>query len=148
MSHGLTDYGGEAITKHFWTDEVTRPSSVRIGLYNDTIDDLTSGQDVDAISTEPEGSNYSRASVDFGTDDMTSRTEGEDWYVEFDSRAFNTSDSSQTVDSYFVVMDYESAITGDASPNTHLIFTAPLDTDYDLSNYSSPTLERGGLLST
>lgn len=147
MSHGLKDTGEEAIIKYFFTDEITRPSSIDIGLYNDAVDDITDAQDVDDIDTEPTGASYSRQTVQFGTAEMTSQTSGTDWGVEFDSRGFDTSDSSQIVDSYFAVINFQSEETGDSSANDHLLFTAPLDSDYDLDNLSSPTLENGGLTS-
>lgn len=146
MTHGLKDTGEEAITKYFWTGEISRPSSVSVGLFNDMVDNLSDSDDIGDITTEPQGASYSRVSLNFGTSDMSTVDSGTDWSVEFANRAFGTSDSSRIVDSYFVAMSFQSEDKGDSSANLHLLFTAPLDSDYNLSNYSSPTLSNGGLI--
>lgn len=107
-----------------------------IGLYNDSTDSLADSDDLSAISTEPSGSNYSRQS-DAATD-FTATLESGDVQIAGTTQTFDVSDSTQTVDSAFVVVPYTSdLISSDGGETDHLMFTVALDQSYDLDQFSS-----------
>lgn len=141
----LYDTGEEILIKNFFTDELTRPSSITIGLYNDSTDNLSDSGDVGDITTEPTGGSYSRQTVNFGTGDMTSSDNGNsNWEVTFDQLTFDTSDSSQTVDHYFVVINFQSEDKGDGSAQDHLLFDGGLSSTTDLSQVDTFNLDNTG----
>jgi len=111
--------------------------TVNIGLYNDSTDSLTDTSDVGDITTEPAGAAYSRQS-DAATDFAASLVSG-DVQIAGASNTFDVSDSTQTVDSVFTVISFDSdLVSSDGGTDTdHLIFTNALDQSYDLSQFDS-----------
>lgn len=137
MTHGLKDAGEEAILRDFWEESLsTKPTEVYVGLYNDDVDRLPDSARLSDISTEPEGTAYQRVAFSFGTTDFTASDDGADWQAVLADKEIDVSDSSQNVDSYFVVMNFQSQDAGDSSANDRLIQTGPLDKEFDLSNFS------------
>lgn len=63
MTFGLKGAGEEFMMRQSWETDVSRPSNVTVGLFNDSVDDLNDVNNVGAITTEPEGTSYSRQSV-------------------------------------------------------------------------------------
>lgn len=107
-----------------------------IGLYNDSTDSLSDTSDVADITTEPAGSAYSRQS-DAATD-FTASLSGGDIQIAGTTQTFDVSDSTQTVDSVFVVVNFTSDIvSSDGSATDHLYYTNALDQSYDLSQFDS-----------
>jgi len=108
-----------------------------IGLYNDSTDTLTDASDVGDITTEPAGSSYSRQS-DAATDFTATLSSG-DVQIAGTTQTFDVSDSSQTVDSVFVVVNFASdLVSSDGGTATdHLFYTNALDQSYDLSQFDS-----------
>lgn len=107
-----------------------------IGLYNDSTDSLSDTSDVGDITTEPAGSAYSRQS-DAATD-FTASLSGGDVQIAGTTQTFDVSDSTQTVDSVFVVVNFTSdLVSSDGSATDHLFFTNALDQSYDLSQFDS-----------
>jgi len=108
-----------------------------IGLYNDSTDSLSDTSDVGDITTEPAGSAYARQS-DAATD-FTASLSGGDIQIAGTTQTFDVSDSSQTVDSVFVVVNYASdVVSSDGGTATdHLYYTNALDQSYDLSQFDS-----------
>lgn len=145
MTTQLHDTGEEAILDDFFEESLTKPASVTVGLYNDGTDALSDSSDVGAITTEPAGSAYARQSASFGTTDFTNQDNAGDWESIIADQTFDTSDSSQSVDAYFIVINFTSDDTGDTSATDHLLFTGSLDQTYDLSNVDSFTLSGAGL---
>lgn len=145
MTTQLHDTGEEAILDDFFEGSLTKPASVDIGLYNDGTDALTDSSDVGNITTEPAGSAYARQSAAFGTTDFTNQDNGGDWESIIADQTFDTSDSTASVDAYFIVINFQSDDTGDTSATDHLLFTGSLDQSYDLSNIDSFTLSGAGL---
>ena len=145
MTTQLHDTGEEAILDDFFEESLTKPASVTVGLYNDGTDALSDSSDVGAITTEPSGSAYARQSASFGTGDFTNQDNAGDWESIIADQTFDTSDSSQSVDAYFIVINFTSDDTGDTSATDHLLFTGSLDQTYDLSNVDSFTLSGAGL---
>jgi hypothetical protein len=116
------------------------------GLFNDTVDGLNDSSDIGGISTEPSGAAYSRQSATFDSADFTVQDNANsNWEAIIADQTFDTSDSSQDIDAYFVVINFQASDTGDGSANDHLYFTGPLDQLYDLNSVDQFTLQGAGL---
>ncbi|UBF22587.1 hypothetical protein HRTV-25_gp6 [Halorubrum tailed virus 25] len=122
----------------------TGATSVSIGLFNDATDGLSDSSDVSNITTEPGGSNYGRQSATLGSD-FTVQDNGSNWEAIMADQTFDTSNSSQSIDAYFVVVNFQSDDTGDSSATDHLLFTGSLDQTYDLGSVDSFTLSGSGI---
>ena len=118
-------------------------STVSIGLYN-TTDNLADGDNVESITTEPSGSGYSRQSVALGTD-FTLSNVGGNWQAEANDVVFDTDDSIEDVNGYFVTVVFESDEAGDASPSENLVFSGDLDKQYDLDSVTTFTMQGSGI---
>lgn len=130
----------------FRSDTLTKPSSVTVGLFNDSTDALSDGSDVADITTEPTGSAYARQTATLDGTDFTNSDSGGDWQTTIADQTFDTSDSSQDVDAYFIVVNFASEDTSDAGTATdHLFWTGNLDQTYDLNSVDSLTLSGAGL---
>lgn len=135
MSSLLTDLGEEWILE----TDVTGVGSLSVGLYNDSTDSISDTNDLADISTEPSGGSYSRQSTNISVSDISG-----DWGFDTDSQAsFDTSDSSQSVDSYFFVANFPADDTSDGSSTDHLIATGSLSQTYDLSNVDTLNISAG-----
>lgn len=155
MTTQVHDTGEEfAIKDLFRSDEVTKPSSISVGLFHegevsgDTTngDDLSDGDDVGAINTEPQGSAYAQQTADFDTVNFTTQDNANaNWEAIISDLVYDTSDSSQDIDAYFVVVTFQAEDTGDGSANDHLYWTGPLDQLYDLNSVDQFTLQGAGL---
>jgi len=115
---------------------ISSGKTFQIGLYNDSTDTLSDTSDVADITTEPSGSAYSRQSD--AASGFTASLSGGDIQIAGNTQTFDVSDSSQTVDSVFVVVNYQSdVVTSDGSATDHLYYTNALDQSYDLSQFDS-----------
>lgn len=146
MANLLFDTGKEFLAKYVFEESVDKPSSVDVGLYHESDDNLSETDDIDDITTEPNGSNYSRQSVDFGSTDWSTEFSDGDWDAFFDEITFDLSDSDNTVDSYFVVINFEA--DGDDSANDHLFFSSDLSQEYELNNLDQLDGSEGGVTIT
>jgi len=120
----------------------------QIGLYNDDTDvdgdgtsegdQLSDGSDLSAITTEPSGSAYGRQS-DAASNFTASLDSNNDVVITGTEQTFDVSDSSQTVDSVFIVVPFASDLVSSDSGTTtdHLVFTNGLDQSYDLGQFDS-----------
>lgn len=146
MPTQLHNTGEEVILRDFFEESVSKPSSISIGLFLDSEDDLDDGSDIENVNTEPQGSEYSRETLSFGESDFTAESNSVDnWQVVFADLTYDTSDSTQDVDAYMVVISYESQETEDSDSQEHLLFTGDLDQTYDLESIDSFTLSGAGL---
>lgn len=144
MTTQLHDTGEEFIMDAvFRSDTITKPGSVTVGLYNDSTDALSDGSNVSDITTEPGGSNYARQNASLDSSDFTNSDSGGDWQTTIKDLTFDTSDSNQNVDSYFVVVSYSSDDVG--ADSGHLFWTGSLDQTYDLNSVDTLTLSGAGL---
>lgn len=136
MSFIVTNLGEEFETLSVWKPSAfTKPGTVEVGLYHDATDGISDPDDLGAITTEPSGASYSRQSVSIDSTDITiSKDANGNWQALFKDITFDLSDSSQTVDGYFVVANFQASETGDSSAQDHLIFTGALDQEYNASN--------------
>jgi len=147
MTTQVHDTGEEfAIKDLFRLDLLTKPASVSIGLYYDATDALADGSDIGAITTEPTGGSYARQTASFDGADFTVQDNANgNWEAVIVDQVFDTSDSSQDIDAYFVVVNFQASDTGDGAANDHLYFTGPLDQTYDLNSVDQFTLKGAGL---
>jgi len=128
MTYGKTDYGWEYTFGVAYQDQ-TPVTTFDIGLYDDAADDIQSDGDLPQITTEPTGSTYSRQTVNASA--ITAAFQGGRWQVAFPDADFDVSDSSQTVRSGFIVVQF--AADGDGSATDHLLGTFDLGETADLS---------------
>lgn len=130
----------------FRSDTITKPASVTVGLFNDTTDALSDGSDVGGITTEPAGASYARQTATLDGADFSNSDSGGDWQTTITDQTFDTSDSSQDVDAYFIVVAFSSEDTADGTAtNDHLFWTGGLDQTYDLNSVDTLTLSGAGL---
>lgn len=125
MVNILTNIGEE-----WYTETNVNGATVTVGLYSDSTDALSDTSTLPDITTEPTGSAYSRQSTT-----VTTAQIGSDFGFDSDSQlSFDTSDSSQTVDAAFLVVNFQSdSVAGDGSAQDHLIAAADLTQSRDLS---------------
>jgi hypothetical protein len=133
----LTDIGEE-----WYSENDIGGFSITVGLYNDATDALGDGSTLSSITTEPSGGAYARQSSavttaqisgNFGIDNDTTIT-------------FDTSDSSQTVDAAFIVVNFQSdTVAGDGSATDHLVAAGDLSQSRDLSSVSEVEIAAGDL---
>ena len=134
MAYGPTDAGKELLARDFGPGDVSKPGSVAVGLYNENTDGVldTEYDPGTAITTEPSGASYARLSYTFNTTDMDAIAESTGWAIDFVDKDFDVTDSTQTVDGYFVVASFTSEVAGSAG--TWLVFRGALGETVNLSN--------------
>lgn len=137
MVNLLTDIGEEWLVENN-----TNGATITVGLYNDATDTLTDTSVLADITTEPAGSAYARQS-----DTVTTTQISGDFGFDNDSLvSFDTSDSSQTVDAAFIVVNFQSdTVAGDGSAQDHLIAAGDLSQSRDLSQVDTLEIAAGDL---
>jgi hypothetical protein len=113
MTVQLHNTGEEFVFKQLDGETVT------VSLFNDATDSLTDADDLGAITTEPSGTAYSRQSA---TVTLSQARDG-DAKLDVDDVTFDVSDSTQSVDSCVIIVNFTSSQAG---AGDHLFFTAPL----------------------
>lgn len=131
----LTNFGEEYIVENN-ADGAT----IIVGLYNDTTDTLDETDNLAAITTEPSGSAYARQ-----TDTVTTAQISGDFGFDNDAQlTFDTSDSTQSVDAYFVAINFQSdTVAGDGSAVDNLIGAGDLSQTRDLSDIDTFNVPAG-----
>lgn len=139
--HLLTDYGEEWLNK----TDLTGITGVDVGLYNDADDGADTGGDSISdtsdlpINSEPSDGNYTRQTGQA----ITVEDIGGDWGFDNDDPIqFDTSSTTGTVDSWFVVYAFTSDQDTDGTVD-HLIATGGLSQAYDLSNVDQLDISAG-----
>lgn len=136
MAAILTDLGEEWLVKNN-ADTAT----LDLGLYNDGTDTISDTDDLGAITTEPSGASYARQSTAVSAADLSG-----DWGFNNDSQeSFDTSDSTQSVDSYFFVANFQADDTSDTTANDHMIATGALSQSRNLSDIDTLNISAGGV---
>jgi hypothetical protein len=132
---GYHDAGEEFAHKATFRDDLlTRPGTVSVTLYNDATDSLSDSDDISNISTEPTGASFSRQSVSIDSSDVSLSQSGGDLRAEA-TVSFDTSDSTQTIDAYAIVVNFQSdVVNNDSSPTDHLLTSATVGQTIDLSS--------------
>jgi hypothetical protein len=125
----LTNIGEEYVIENN-----TNGATIDVGLYNDTTDALGETSTLSSITTEPAGASYARQ-----TDTVTTEQISGDF-------GFDTSDSSQTVDAFFVVINFTSdTVAGDGATTDHLVAAGDLSQSRDLSSIDQVDISAGDL---
>jgi hypothetical protein len=137
MVNLLTDIGEE-----FVAENNLDGTNITVGLYKDATDQLGDGSTLSDITTEPTGGSYARQSTA-----TTSAQISGDFGIDTDNGiTFDTSDSSQTVDAAFIVVNFQSdTVAGDGSATDHLIAAGDLSQSRDLSSVSTVEIPAGDL---
>lgn len=132
----LTDLGEEYVMKND-----AGASDLESGLYNDSTDGIGDTDDVADITTEPGGAAYARQTTAVSVTDISGN-----WGFDNDSQQqWDTSDSTQTVDGYFLIANFQAEDTGDGSPTDHLIATGALSQSRDLTDIDTLRISAGGI---
>lgn len=136
MAHILTDLGEE-----YTLETALEGVSLTVGLYDDSTDSIGDTDDVDDITSEPSDGNYSRQSM---TGTLTD-TDG-DWQIENDGElTFDVTDTTGTVDSYFIIANFQADDTSDTEDEDHLVATGALSQSRDLSQIDTLTISAGSV---
>lgn len=135
MASLLTDVGEEYTLK-----TALEGVTLSVGLYNDATDSISDTDDIASLTTEPGGAAYARQSDTFSLIDNGSG----DWQLDNDAQlTFDTTDSSNTVDSYFIVASFQASDTGDGGATDHMIATGALSQSRDLSQIDTLNIDAG-----
>ena len=137
MATGLHDTGEE-----YYQDELSG-EQFDVGLFDDSTDNLVDSSDVADITTEPSDGNYTRQTgITFSSAD-----ENGDWTLTNDSQvSFDVTDTTGDVDSYFIVVNFDSDDASDGgTPTDHLLATGSLSQSYALNNLDTLNLSAGGI---
>lgn len=146
MGHILTNLGEEYAVQN-GLDSGT--ATWDVGLYDDastgtTGDAISDPDDLAAITTEPAGSAYARQADTFSPADEDGDADGLTDATKNDTTlSFDTSDSSANVDSWFLVINFQSSAQTAAEDN--LVATGALSQAYDLSNVDQLDIDAGGV---
>mgnify|MGYP006304034939 CR=1 FL=1 len=140
----LHDLGEEFLLDIVFEESETKPASLTVGLFNSQTDTLQDGSDLADITSEPTGSAYARQTVTFGTDWSNQNNTGI-WESILANKTFDVSDSDETVDSWFLVANFQSDGAGDSSANDHLIISGTLSRAFDLSGMVEFTINGSGV---
>jgi hypothetical protein len=148
MATQLHDTGEEFVLDYLFADSSTKPATLTIGLYNDSTDQLTDSSDLGDITSEPATGNYVRQSIDFdgsatgfGTADNSGSWEA----TNEQTVIFDVETTTETVDSYFVIINYQSDDEGDTAAADHLFWTGALEQSRDLSQIDTLNLNKVGV---
>jgi len=135
MSAGLHTYGEEFLVKLFSGNESSQ--DVEVGLYNSS-DSLSESNDIGDITTEPNtGDTYARQTVSLPSS-TTDQATTSNWETIFDTISFDVSGNSEDVNSYFVLINFDSTEAGDGgSASDHIMFTGDLSQTFDLNSITS-----------
>jgi len=137
--------GEEILLRFFFTQDVTIPTEMDVGLFHDGTDQLTNGAILDDITTEATGASYSRGTVTLGTDFTALLNSNENWQIDVNGVPFDATDSDESVNAYFLIANFESNETSDFNNGPHLIWSGLLDREYDLSGMGTFTLNGASL---
>lgn len=135
MSRILTDLGEEYAVKNGLVG-----SGFVIGLYNDNTDAIQDNEDLAGITTQPTGAAY-----DYQPAVLEAADDG-DWHGRANAEiTFDTSNSNETVDSYFIAKSFQAVDTSDGAPVLHLLSTGALSQSRDLSQIDTLKLPVGSV---
>lgn len=133
----LTNSGEEYIVENNANGE-----TITVGLYNDTTDALGETSTLTSITTEPAGAAYARQSSTV----TTAQISGDFGFDNDTKLSFDTSDSSQTVDAFFVVINFQSdTVAGDGATADNLVAAGDLSQSRDLSQVDTLDIPAGDL---
>lgn len=133
----LVDIGEEyLITQN--VDGVT----LRIGLYNDSTDNISESDNVSAITSEPPNSNYSTSDVTF-----SAAYDGSNWGISNDTELTfdfsDTTDDTKEVDTAYILAQFDSAEAG--TNDWHLITNPSLTQTRKIGSIDTLGISAGDL---
>jgi hypothetical protein len=123
MAEVLTNYGEEYLSKNG-----LQGAAFSVGLYNDTTDTISEADDLAQITTEPSNGNYARQAVTVASGDMADFSGQYGMEV---SVTFDVTNTTGTVNYAFLMVNFQA--DGDGGATDHLVATAALGMDRDLS---------------
>lgn len=146
MAYNLHIYGEEFFWKLAFTPgEVSRPTNLKVILYDDSTDSLTETSDIGDVGTEPTDGNYQRQDIPFDVNTFTVIEENADAVADMVDVIFDVINTTGDVDSWAVLGTFQSDRAGDSSANQHILFSGGLDQSYPLSKSDELTVENGGI---
>lgn len=120
--------------------------TIELTLYNQTTDALDDDSVPSDIQTEPQGSNYTRQTVELDTAEITTeQNSNTNYQFVFEDQTLITDDSTASVDAYITIVEFQSNLRGDSSPDKHLFFAGNLDQEYDLGQIDEFVLRGTGI---
>lgn len=124
MSFGLNNDGEVALLSEYFENQ-----SVIMGTYRESDDQLTDNDSIEDVTTEPQGSLYSRQSVD--SSEVSVSLDDSSGLIAVNPQTFNVSDSGEKVDATFLYNSTDGlfirlAIDTSTYPNDY-VDTAELD---------------------
>lgn len=137
MAANLTNIGEE-----YALETALEGVSLTVGLYNDGTDGATDTFDLADLTTEPEDGNYSRQTI---TGTLEKNGDGHWQVVNSSQVSFDVSDTTGTVDAYFVVANFQSDDASDGSATDHIIITGSLAQSRDLSQLDTLNISASGV---
>jgi len=138
---GYSNLGEEWAQKNaFDRRDLDRNTSVRVLLYDDSVDELDDTSDVGDITTEPTDGNYERQSIDLDSDDFSLTIEDGLLRVEGDV-TFDVDGTTGTINATAVVSDFQSTVVNDETEaEEHLLYSSTIDIgSQDLEAFTSLT---------
>ncbi len=136
MAALLTDLGEEYVL-----ETALAGVTVTIGLYNDSTDAISDTDDLDALTSEPTDGNYARQ-----TDTVELADVSGDWTARTSAEvSFDVTNTTGTVDSYFIMVSFQADDTGDSAAADHLIATGALSQSRDLSQIDTLNIAAGSI---
>lgn len=147
--NGTHDYGEEWKQKSIFRQDLigSRATTVTVGLYNDSTDNLSESNDIGDITTEPSSGNYARQTVNLDSTDLSIGLDGSNNMKVTGSVTFDTLDTGETVDGYFLIVSFQSdVVNSEGSANDHIILSSTFGTK-DLSQYLDFTVTFNDTLS-
>jgi hypothetical protein len=137
---------GEEFLLRVALDTWSTPTDCRVLLYEDAIDTLADDDDIGAITTEPDGSDYTRQTVPLDGSAAEIETDQGGTRFAIDRQTFDVDDAERTVDAYAITTDFRSAEQGETSPSEHLLVTGGLVAPVDLIDTDQFTLTTAGIV--
>lgn len=143
MATQLHQTGEQFYQEYTFTDGVTKPANVSVGLYHDATDTLADSDDYSAITSEPGSGNYAQQDVAFDSTGFSVTLTSGDQQAETDSAVtFDVTNTTENVDAYFVLVNFDD---GSGTAADHLFWTGDLSQEYDLSNLDQLQIDAGGV---
>jgi len=132
------------VGKEYYTEDFASGDTHTVLVYNDSTDQLSEGNDVADITTEPTNSNYARQSSA-----VSPRANGANYGYDNDaSLSFDFSDQTATedVDAFGDLTDFQSdTVASDGSVTTHLIANPAMDQSRDIGSIDSLDVAAGDI---
>lgn len=130
------------IGEEYFLTEIVDGDTLRVGLYNDSTDNLSEGSNYADITTEPTNANYSTVDTTFSAKNIDGN-----WGVENDSlKSFDFSDIVEVpdeVDTAFVLAQFDSQEAG--STDWHLIANPSLSQSRRIGSIDTLEIAAGDL---